>query len=275
MRTCADQTAEERSAAERFAFHDADVRTCPVLASSTDTLVWPRVNGKTLESIIVAARTSSSMRQHAVKTLTSVGVWLRTVHDANTTGVTTIDLGASIRALEASDDVASKHTRAWCDMALRILEAARRRLETDTATVTRSLTHGDMTPPNILRNPATGEVTIVDFEHARERAVSHDLVVMAGRLRAKRLDPRVSPELITQLEGAFWQGYGQVAREVRIAVSALASAWVFYDHLGRAAERARGRGLARRAMVALYQRVLASKQSAAAEHEMLREIEEL
>jgi hypothetical protein len=273
MRASAEQVEAEWSAVQRLAPFDGRECSIPqLLGRGRDTLVWRRAPGRTLDRLILRSRTSAQAREETPAALRATGAWLRRVHDGLAEGIRSLDLGASMSALEARPLGVAAGRAVWRrKAAMDLLALAARRLPRGCADAPLSFTHGDLTPPNIICEEGAGRVTIVDFEHAAERSIAHDLIVMTSRLRARRLHPLVPDACVVTYERAFWEGYGNTPRDLRITVSGLASAWVFYGYAARRPRMSSPGRVAR----AIYERLFEKGREEAALRAMRRELEEL
>jgi Ser/Thr protein kinase RdoA (MazF antagonist) len=272
-RTSAGQVDTEWSAAQRLAPLDGSACGIPQrLARGRETLVWRQAPGRTLDSLILRSRISGHARERVAAALCASGAWLRRVHDTFMQGSETLDLQASARATAAGAAAPRTARAAWRKQAaVDLLTLAASKLPRGCTPAPRSFTHGDLTPPNIVYDARTAHVTVVDLEHAAERTIVRDLVVVVSRLRSRRLHPLVPDACVETYERAFWDGYGQIARDLRIATSALASAWLFHAYPARPQPRASGR----RAALSLYDRLFASGREQVTLRAMRLELEEL
>jgi Ser/Thr protein kinase RdoA (MazF antagonist) len=275
LRTGAEQVEVEISAARRLAAYNGAVRVPELLGHSSRVLVWSLVEGDSLDEVVRRARGGARNAERGHAALRALGMWTRAVHEGTSTGVATIDLREPIERLDAGPAAASPAAARRRDAARGLLVRGWRALDERPVTAALSLTHGDLTPANVICDEGDGSLNVLDLEHAGERAVVHDLVTLIARLRAHRLDPRTAQGSMAQLEASFWSAYSDVSRELRIAVAALASAWVFYEYLERAHVRADDRGVGRKAMVKIYERFFERRQSEALLQAALVEIEEL
>jgi hypothetical protein len=85
-------------------------------------------------------------------------------------------------------------------------------------------------------------VFVVDFENFACGSVCQDLLSIIFDFRSQLLNPLIPRALIVNLEKAFWDGYGPVAKEVRAFANGVASSRVFYYHLPRALSTRREQG---------------------------------
>jgi aminoglycoside phosphotransferase (APT) family kinase protein len=126
------------------------------------------------------------------------------------------------------------------NIAFALLDRARANLG-DKVTSRLALGHGDFLPANFLWD-SSGQLFVIDFEHAGHRDVCHDLLTMVFSLRLQLLNPLVSLGMISSLENSFWKGYGPVSHEIRSLVDAVASARILYHSLPWIASRKLRRG---------------------------------
>lgn len=221
-----------------------------------NTIILETVAGEPLDRLIRQSRWRDPKGDIGAAALHQTGAWLRTAHDLFFQRELTLDIGKLCTTLKRyAWKSPSRHFSCICTAAT-ILESAKKELGRNTVALPVSLTHGDPSLPNILWDRDSGQVAVVDFEHANYRVILHDLVALVYSIRVKLLNPVIPSGVVSRWEEAFWKGYGPLPLEIKIMVDRLASAWIFYWFLPILSVRARRRGLIRYLAVTVYQRCI-------------------
>jgi len=223
------------------------------IARSRNTIVWEFFPGASLDSIVKQVWTDSR-EGGSSQALRDAGAWLKRLHESSSSGDGSVDLAESVDALLRYRQTLPQKLHRYIDTALHFLELAVTRLKTDRVYVPQSFTHGDFSLPNMLWDRTAERLAIIDFEHARERVIVHDLVVLLCNLRVKFLNPVISASAIERLEASFWDGYGRIAPELEILVNSLTSAWVFYHFIPKISQDRKSQGWLKRILLTAYEK---------------------
>lgn len=255
--TAQEQIRTELDTAERFEMLAGPVQIPRLLAHSLPdrVMVWSWVKGTTLDRLLRSSRVSSQAGRSLLAALKRVGIWARELHNQFRDGETTVQLDACDHALARYSAGMARRDREHVEAARRILQLTAERIGVSAIEFPATLTHGDLAPPNIIWDEKEHVATVVDFEHCQPRCLLHDLVLLIATLRSKLLNPLIPDGVIRAAEDEFWQGYGSVSRELRIATEGLASAWLLYRFLPGVSKRAGWTQPGRRILVAAYRGV--------------------
>jgi hypothetical protein len=250
-RSAEDQIETEWRAAERMERVGWGAVLPVRLACSVPlrTLVWRASPGAPLERTMKAHVRQPGVAQGVATALYRVGLWLRSVHDAYSAGRAPLDLAEVRDRLAGVSHAGRPYVRAYAAAAVRCVDRGitilgRRRVEVPLA-----VTHGDLSPPNILWCDRRGIVTIVDLEYSCTRHVLHDLVLLIANVRSLYLDPFHRDARIARHEARFWDGYGPVAPDLRFVAQTLASVWLFGRFLPSLSDPAKRRPAAKRLLL--------------------------
>jgi hypothetical protein len=251
--TAVEQIETERAASGRFAgLGGLAVPALLGCAPRERAIVWRAVPGRTLDALLRRSRYAPEAGRDLAAGLQRAGLWVRRLHDTTRSGSTVVEIGALTTGLSRFGTTMPRERDAYTRIATEVVDSAVRAIGTAQLEVLRALTHGDLSPPNLLWNRSAAEGFVVDFEHSLERPVIHDLVLLLANLRAKLLNPLVPHRDVIRGEQAFWNGYGPIRSEEKVLVESLASAWVFYRFLPGLPTRASREGLSRRLLTAVY-----------------------
>ena len=157
------------------------------------------------------------------------GAWLRALHESSTQGCETIEfveVANALRGLIRRKKLEGTLYGVWALRALELL--ARHRGPRSSFHMPVALNHGDFSLPNLIWDRYREHLWVVDFELSARKSILHDLCAMIFELRKPLLYPPTSELTVRLLESAFWAGYGAIAEDFFVFVSALATARLFY-----------------------------------------------
>ncbi len=207
------------------------------------TIVWEEVRGMRLDHLVSRSRWRDPQGNASAAALFQAGAWLRKVHDGFSRGSETLDIARLIEIIPDSVGRGGWRSSRYANVASKLLETAVAKAGgASRLRVPVALTHGDFSLPNLMWSEKENQLFVFDFEHAADRGILHDLVVLISNLRFKLLNPLIPPRVLESAEKAFWAGYGSVSREMSVFVDALACAWIFYCALPWLSELRKRRG---------------------------------
>ncbi len=263
MRSAKDQIRAEWVVASRLQQPNALVLMPRQLACSeiNRTMIWQALsNSRPLAQIIKRAIGADRTGEIGISALWRVGAWLKDSQKAHEVEQTFLDL-AHVRNILAQQRDVHVALRPFYQFALQIVTQGIEALGRERILLPTTLSHGDLSLPNILWCEDTNQPAIVDFEHTAIRTVVHDPVVLVSNLRAKLFNPLIPCEVVWKWEEAFWSGYNP-QKELKIVIEVLASAWIYHWFLPRIADRTTKQPLLqwilRRFYEQLFERRLAS-----------------
>jgi hypothetical protein len=248
QRSAEDQIETEWRAAERMERIGWGAALPARLARSVPyrALVWRAAPGVPLERMMKGRVRKPDVERGVATALYRVGLWLRSVHDAYDAGRAPLDLGMVRERLAAVPSAGRPHVRAYAAAAIRCVDRGIATLGRNRVEVPLAVTHGDLSPPNILWCDRQGTVTILDLEYSCTRYVLHDLVLLVANVRSLYLDPFRRDAAVAWYEARFWDGYGPVPPDVRFLAQTLASVWLFGRFLPSLSDPAKPRTPAKR-----------------------------
>lgn len=262
MQSGKEQIETEWTAGEQLSSISRAVVIPKGIARSRNVIVWEYFPGAPLDSMVKQSWTTGLSETEGSQALTDAGSWLRGLHESCARGVGSVDLGEAVTVLLQYRRTLPRKLHGHVDTALSFIEFATEFLNAKQVYVSRSLTHGDFSLPNLLWDAGSARLAVVDYEHAAERTVVHDLVVLLCNLRAKLLNPVIPASTIERLEASFWRGYGPVSRELAVLVNSLASAWVFYHFIPKISLDLQNQSWMKRVMLVAYEKFLQEKLAA-------------
>lgn len=220
------------------------------------TIVWEKAEGKRLDRIAAHSIWTDARGRIGALGAFQAGRWLRSLHAASALCVQFVNLAEGIQKFEGTLPKRKGADLQYCLAALRILKGLLSSLPSGGLELPVALNHGDFCPANVLWDEQTRQLAVVDYELACFQPVAYDLFSFISELRAQLLRPHISRALVQNWESAFWNGYGEVSPELRMAVDALAHSRIYYYSLARLLTRGRRRGWIRGAVATLYRLVL-------------------
>jgi hypothetical protein len=205
------------------------------------TIVWEERRGTRLDHLVLRSRWAEPKGTAIEAALFQAGNWLRKIHYESVQGSETVEVAATLEDIQESTRQNGTGSSRYALIALELIERARASIgEKVKAPVV--LNHGDFVLPNLLWDKKQRQLSVVDFEHSGRRNACHDLMAIGFSLRSQLLNPLVSRSIIKLAEKSFWEGYGSIAPEMRILISTLATAGIFYVSLPRLSSRRKRRG---------------------------------
>lgn len=255
VRSIEDQIATEWNVANQLrALAGPSYVPSPLAKSmTTRTIVWEEASGVRLDHLIARSRWVDRKGNTSTAALFQAGAWLRSVHDASRRGTETVDTSRAITRIRRLAEEGAFGSSRYANPAFNRAEAALMSIRGGKLLVPVALNHGDFVLPNVMWNRKLSRLFIFDFEHSGYRALCHDLVAMVLSLRLQFLNPLVPRLVILASEKSFWMGYGPVASEVSVFVSAAASAQILSSSRPHPSARRKRRGRLGAAAASFYQ----------------------